>query len=141
MDADTPEYNWSDAWILLAIVYAGDKGATLERIISVGDGINHAIFNPDELESGLARLASGGLIKEKNGIISPTVKVKRAYSKTTTPRRTMFKELEDMRVFLLAAPSSLKQPKRNNLKYPGFSITAYDEAVDSYVEKFGQKVR
>ena len=139
MDADTPEYNWSDAWILLAIVYAGDKGATLERIISVGDGINHAIFEPNELESGLARLTSGGFIKEKNGVFSATVKVKRAYSRTTTPRREILKELEDIRAFLKAASSETKQPKKNNLRYPGFSITAYNKAVDSYVKKFGQR--
>ena len=62
------KFNWSDAWLLLSVIYAGGEGADLERIISVGDGIEHAIFNPDELESGLARLVSSGHIKEKNGI-------------------------------------------------------------------------
>ena len=45
------------------------------RVIAVGDGINHAIFNPDELESGFARLTSSGHIKEKNGIFLPTLRL------------------------------------------------------------------
>ena len=139
MDAATPEYNWSDAWILLAIVYAGNKGATLERIIAVGDAINHAIFEPNELESGLARLTLGGFIKEKNGVFSTTAKVKKAYSKTTTPRRPILKELDDMTGLLQAATYESKQPQRNNLKYPGFSITAFDKALASYLKKFGEK--
>jgi hypothetical protein len=40
------EYNWSDAWLLLAMIYAGPEGATLERIIEVADGINHALAKP-----------------------------------------------------------------------------------------------
>jgi len=67
------QYQGADAWLLLAIVYANKSGeANLEGIIEVGDGINHAIFTAEELKGGISRLTSGGLIKEKNGIFSPT---------------------------------------------------------------------
>ena len=132
MSKNEIEYNWSDAWLLLAVVYAGKGGATLDRIIAAGDGINHAIFKPDELESGLTRLTLGGYLKEKNGIFFPTVKVMRAYAKTTSPRRGMLNELKDIQELIGAASPTSEQPCANNLKYAGFSTAAYDEAVNKY---------
>ena len=139
MAKDRIEYNWSDAWLLLAIIYAGSGGATLERIIAAGDGINHAVFNPDELEGGLARLTSGGYIKEKSGVFSATDKVMRAYAKTTTPRRAIHKELEEMEKFIGAASYRSEQPHSNNMRYAGFSAAAYAEAVKKYIEGFGKR--
>jgi hypothetical protein len=133
------EYNSSDAWLLLAVVYAGRSGATLEKVIEIGDGINHAIFNPDELESGFARLTSGGYLIEKNGVFFATAKVRRAYAKTTSPRRAIHKEVEDMERFIGAAPSMTAQPRANNLIYAGFSATAYAEAVANYLQRFGKR--
>lgn len=127
------QYNWSDAWLLLAVIYAGNAGATLERIIAVADGINHAIFNPEELESGLARLTAGGHLTEEQGVFRPAGRVMNAYSKTTSPRRTIEKELKDIETYLGAASSDVRQPQPNNLRYPGFSKAAYDRAVDAYV--------
>lgn len=132
-------YNWSDAWLLLAIVYAGRGKATLEKIIAVGDGIEHAIFNADELESGLARLTAGGFIREKNGVFSATTKVMKSYAKTTTPRRAIHKELEDMEKLLGAAPFASAQPSDNSLKYDGFSQVRFDEAIKAYLTKFAKK--
>lgn len=130
MVKDKIEYNWSDAWLLLAIIYAGSGGATLERIIAVGDGINHAIFNPDELESGLFRLTSGGYVKEKSGVFSATSKVKRAHA--ASPHRAIHKQLEYIEKFIGAAPYTSEQPHSNNMRYAGFSAAAYDEAVKKY---------
>jgi hypothetical protein len=62
---DTPsKFLWSDAWLVMAICYAGPRGsvASLESIIGVGDGINHAIFTLSELNGGLSRLQRAGLI-------------------------------------------------------------------------------
>lgn len=137
---DRIEYNWSDAWLLLAIIYAGwNGGATLERIIAAGDGINHAIFNPDELESGFARLKSGGYIEERAGIFSATDKVMRAYEKATSPSRAIHKELKHIEDFIGAASPTSEQPQPNNRKYAGFSTAAYAQAVNKYVEGSGKR--
>jgi hypothetical protein len=133
------ECNWSDAWLLLAIIYAGTEGATLEKIVAIGDFIEHAIFNPDELESGFARLTAGGYITEKDGVFSATSKVKRAYAKTTSPRRAVQKELDDVKELINAAPPISSQPYSNNLKYPGFTQESYEEAVKRYIEGFGKR--
>jgi len=129
------EYNWSDAWLLLAVIYAGQEGATLERIIEVGNGIEHAIFNPDELESGLARLTAGGHLREKSRVFFATSPVMTAYQKTTSPRRSIEKELSDIEKYLGAASSADPQPHSNNLRYPGFTKEAYTEAVNNYLAR------
>jgi hypothetical protein len=134
------ESNWSDAWLLLAIIYAGDEGANLERIIEVGDGIEHAIFNPDELESGLARLTSSGYIKEKNGVFFATPKVMSSYLKTTSQRAYIHKDLERIEKLIGAASATSAQPHSNNLKYAGFSTAAYTDAVNRYLERMARQI-
>lgn len=115
---NTKKYNRSDAWLLLAIIYAGGANgtATLDKIIGAGDYINHAVFNRDELESGLARLTAGNFIKEKNKTFSVTLKVKRAYAEITSARRAVDKELDDIRQ-LIGAAATGEQPNIDDLKY------------------------
>jgi hypothetical protein len=118
----------SDAWVLLAIIYAHRSGpATLDKIIGAGDAINHAIFLPYELEGGLARLTVNGYVTERDGTFAPTDK---ALSYAASPRRgrAMLKELNDVQRML--ASRSTEPP--NGLKYPGFSEAAYDAAIDTY---------
>jgi hypothetical protein len=107
MSGNAVTYLWSDAWLLLAILYASreEGGASLDQVTAAGDYINHAIFTTDELEGGLGRLSAGGFIKEKKGLFSVTNKVLQAYQKTTTPRRQVYKELEDMERFLNIQPN------------------------------------
>jgi hypothetical protein len=106
MKGSAVTFVWSDAWLLLAILYASreEGGASLDRVTTAGDFINHAIFTDDELGGGLSRLSAGGFIKEKRGFFSVTNKVLQAYQKTHTPRRKVYKELEDMVRFLKIQP-------------------------------------
>ena len=130
--AKKQKHNRSDAWLLLAIIYAGEA-ATLEKIIGAGDWINHAVFNPDELESGLARLAAGGFIKKKNKTFSATLKVRRAYAKTTSPRRAVDKELNDIRQ-LIGAAATGERAQPNDLKYDGITPEELREAFGKYLK-------
>lgn len=58
-------YLWSDAWLFQAITIAShEKPASLTDILAVADGVNHAMPTDDELHGALARLSSGGLIRE-----------------------------------------------------------------------------
>ena len=120
-------YN-SDAWVLLAIIYANRSGpATLDKIIGAGDGINHAIFLPNELEGGLARLTAGGYVIEANGTFAPTDKAL-TYSGSSRHSRAMLKELKAVQRMLRCR--SAEPP--DGLKYPGFKEAAYDDAIDKY---------
>lgn len=56
---------WSDAWVLLSVIYA-QKPADRERITATGDYLNHAIMTQDELEGGLRRLSAAGYVSEES---------------------------------------------------------------------------
>jgi hypothetical protein len=93
------QFVWSDAWILLAIIYAGDNGDRA-NIIKIADGINHAIPTEEELSGAFARLAQAGFIEEEDDKPKVSAVVMETYSRTHTPRRAILKELEDMELFL-----------------------------------------
>jgi hypothetical protein len=125
---DSSTYYNSDAWVLLAIIYANRSGhGTLDKIIAAGDAINVAIFLPNELEGGLARLTAGGYISEHDGTFAPTDKAL-AYSRSSRNRRAMLKELKDVQRML----ASRSTEPVDGVKYPGFSEAAYDEAIETY---------
>jgi hypothetical protein len=125
---DSTNFYNSDAWVLLAIIYAHRWGpATLDKIIAAGDAINVAIFLPNELEGGLARLTDGGYITEHERTFAPTDKAL-AYSGSSRHRRAMLKELRDVQRMLTSR--STEPP--DGVKYPGFSEVGYDEAIEKY---------
>jgi hypothetical protein len=70
----------SDCWVLFSIDF-GKKGSNLSEIILNGDRINHAIFERDELETGINKLACGGFIVYDKGRFLPTQKAKSFYKK------------------------------------------------------------
>jgi hypothetical protein len=130
--SDNVLHNWSDAWLLLAIVYANQNGgATLDRIIAAGDAINHAIFTKAEFESGLVRLTRSGFIAEKDGHFVPTERAQ-LQTKLGHTGGSMHHELNDV-AQLLGCPSAIdERPSIDNLRYPGFSVAAYERAIETY---------
>ena len=59
----------ADAWLLQALLYAGGltDGAALADVIGLGDGIRDALFTPDELRGGFARLIAAGFVRAEAG--------------------------------------------------------------------------
>jgi hypothetical protein len=61
------EFENSDAWIFLSVAYsAKKKPATLDLFFSAADHINCAIPTNEEIQGGINRLASVGLIHIEN---------------------------------------------------------------------------
>jgi hypothetical protein len=114
MNSDEITYNSTDAWLLLAIVYASrDEPATLEQIIDAGDAINHASFTQAELEGGLARLVAGGYIAKKGGshsLCSGSL-MDRGLG---LGRRAMRDELDDVSSMLRVQRLSLRSHRENS---------------------------
>jgi hypothetical protein len=60
-----PMFEWYDAWILAAVVYASDgKGPVpLWRLIGTADALNKAMVTRSELELGIGRLVTAGYVR------------------------------------------------------------------------------
>lgn len=60
-----PEFEWYDAWVLAAVIYAADGAAPapLWRVVGVADGLNKAIVTRGELECALGRLTRAGYVR------------------------------------------------------------------------------
>src|SRR5262245_55377692 len=64
MDKSDLEFDWYDAWILAAFVWATEEDASvpLWRLIGTADALNKAIVSRSELECAIRRLVSAGLV-------------------------------------------------------------------------------
>jgi hypothetical protein len=61
---ESTQWCWSDAWFLESVAAPdGGGGVTLPDALSVGDYINHAVFNRHEVEDAANRLAGAGLLR------------------------------------------------------------------------------
>ena len=60
-----PPFEWSDAWILAAVIWATDAEAPvpLWRLIAIADALNKAIPSRAELEVGIERLVRAGYLR------------------------------------------------------------------------------
>ena len=60
-----PDFEWYDAWILAAVVYASDESEAvpLWRVIAIADGLNKAIVTRHELELAFGRLTQAGYVR------------------------------------------------------------------------------
>src|SRR6185503_4997727 len=104
-------YRWTDAWLLLAIIYSSnEKPASLRNIIGAGDAINHAIFTDDEFESGLYRLTQGGWITEFPQGFLPTEKTNLAFRSIETKRLGMYDAMKALEKIIGAKPWQPKDP-------------------------------
>jgi hypothetical protein len=57
------KFESSDAWMFLSVAYSAlDGPATLDDFYAAADHINCAIPNHDEIQGGINRLASAGLV-------------------------------------------------------------------------------
>jgi hypothetical protein len=87
----------SDAWLLLAVaVAAGDRDAPLVSVIAVGDGINHAIFTPQELRRGTAKLLAGAFIRYQSGRYSLDEAGRVLCDHTTGPVLARWRQLNEL---------------------------------------------
>jgi hypothetical protein len=63
------EFEWYDAWVLAAVIYATEGAAPvpLWRVVGVADALNKAIVSREELELALARLSRAGYVRAVSG--------------------------------------------------------------------------
>ena len=135
------QFQASDAWLLLAIIFAAaeKEGASLDQIVAAGDFINHAIFTNDEMESGFYRLTLGGYIDEVDGNFKPTKLTLDKYEEISRKKkRSVLGQLDLLRESIGAKPwvfgGSFPRPE-NQYKYPGITTEKLAEAVEKYQKR------
>jgi len=71
-----PVFEWYDAWILAAVVYAGEGTGPvpLWRVIGTADALNKAMVTRSELELAIGRLVSAGYVRVVSDGFEPTSK-------------------------------------------------------------------
>ncbi|MGH9762637.1 MAG: hypothetical protein ACREDR_28355 [Blastocatellia bacterium] len=128
------KYQASDGWLLLAIILAaaGDRSASLARIVAFGDYMNHAIFTEAEMNTGLYRLSKGGYIKERKNGFGPTSKARNKYEAVAQKKSGLHDQMELLRLSIGAtAWGSVEDggAAENEPGYTGFSRERFSEAV------------
>jgi hypothetical protein len=98
------KYDFSDGWLLVSIIYC-KKGASLKNIISVGDMLNHSIFNLSELSSGLNKLLANRFIdRNREGKYSITQKAEDFYNQNKRAGEGCINEMMRMSAILTKMP-------------------------------------
>ena len=92
----TESSRWEDAWILLAILYAGRPGefASLARVIGIADYINHAIPTHGELDGAFDRLQRADWIEFRDLTYAPTEAAESMFADRRDKRTSVRKDRE-----------------------------------------------
>jgi hypothetical protein len=137
------DFAWSDAWLLGAIFFAhrAETTATLDQVLAYGDAINHAIFTPEELESGLARLSDAGFIREENGAFIPTGIGQQWYEEFKSVQARRFDFFKWFSKKLGAQPYRPGNEHKLEMRYPGFTSRRYEEALSAYRRRAAETLR
>ena len=128
-------FTWSDAWVLAAIDRAGGrKGATLREIVAAGELINGAIFMPQELRRGIAKLAQAGYVMTLDEcfvIAGRAITAANKFSKRAGP----FEIMQFFEDFLDADSFGTEDTKEPDWQYPGLTEDRIMTACASCEEK------
>jgi len=136
---DETKLESSDAWLLLAVIYAStDEPANLAQIIAAGDYINQAIFTLRELKGGLARLSRQGYIKDHDGLkISVTDKILTPYHDFSKKKRRVSYELDFVRKTIGANVYQFgtnHSEENASSEYDGIDGESVKQAYVAYIE-------
>lgn len=136
-------YKWSDAWVLLAILYAGrEQGADVADIVGGADGIEHAILTYGELQNALHKLAADGLVRYQNGRFSPTAAATDFFDRVSKKGRAVSADLEDVERFLAAEPWTPGPGQfRQEFSFPAVTPEDFEAAVQQYLERARKALR
>jgi hypothetical protein len=119
-------YTWSDTWLLLSILYAahGSESASLTDVIAQGDAINHALFTPQELRRGTAKLTNDGYLSVENGRFFPSEKALEMHRGIAGQRSR--EQLDELRE-IMGAEYRAEDPKEEDSLWPYPQLT--DETI------------
>ena len=127
----------SDVWVFLALSYAAHRGpATLRAVIEAGDFINKAVFTPQELRRGFAKLIATGLAEEESLCFSLTSAARELLA--STERRSVYDQWKLIERELGAVRGRENDPGYEDAKWSFGKLT--DGVVRSAVSEYSAGV-
>jgi hypothetical protein len=113
MDEPASKYLWSDAWLLLAIGLAANRGAaSFAAIIASADTIQHAIPTKEEMDGAIGRLNRGGLIRYRSAEVELLAAGLDVLEKASASSRRLLEQQDAIEASLQALPWSATQLSR-----------------------------
>lgn len=124
-----------DPWILLSIAKASFRGrCSLRRLIAAADCINHAIVTRAEIEGGMNRLVSAGLVQILPPGFALTPRARRLLLGLESKSRSL---LEQWKMLEECLPSL--KPRVRRLARWRLSSVCYRQTVAEYRRSFGKR--
>ena len=129
MNQTAVRFVWSDAWLLYSIGLAIRGGrSNLKDIIMAGDAVNRAVFTPQELRRGTAKLTAAGLASERDGVFRLEERGEQAMRRAEQAGDSFSDQLNEVARLLGAVPyQEWDEPNYEDPAWPYPSLT--DEAV------------
>jgi hypothetical protein len=135
MDESDPKFDWYDAWILAAVVWANEEDAPvpLWRVIGTADALNKAIVTRGELECGIGRLVTAGFIC----VVADGFKAMPRALALKAPGPPMEIVSKAIGAQEWSPQSELPQTKETTY----VSVDAYNKALKKYKKEFWKRYR
>lgn len=117
------KFTSSDLWILQTFIHCtrGKSEVSLYELISVGDLMNHAIFMPGELQSGLTKLFQLGYLE----VVGETIRISEIGKST-------FGTVRDRRLSNSKEQAILKKLTKAEVGKPIQNLPEYNERLHPY---------
>ena len=131
-------FQWSDAWLMLAVGIVGEGPAPLTQVLGAADGLQHAILTREELNGAIARLSRAGYLRCAMDQLELTP-VGRDLVTRAGRNRSWLKQQETLERLLSAPPwSGGHDPAAAGAGEPeAVSEEAYRSALRDYYRRVG----
>jgi hypothetical protein len=128
----------SDVWLLVSIALAEDEPpARLPDILFAGDGINKAVFTPQELRRGFSKLTQAGYVNDAEGTYRLTEQGRALVTDARDQGGSWWTIRRRIEKRLTAATGAEDAPRFEDARFPYPSVT--DEAVSKAVKQYHAK--
>lgn len=125
-------FQWSDAWLFLAIGFAAShRRASLGEVITTADGLQHAVITRDELNGGIGRLKRAGYISYTQDGLTVTTLGRTLFLESARAATTHGKRQAEIERALSAVPWSPDwfSAQALNGELEVISLDTYNEAI------------
>ena len=142
LNIDIP-FTSSDVWVLLSIALAEtEPPVRLKDVFFAGDAINKAIFSPQELRRGIAKLTRAGYVRDELGTYSVTSLGRKLVERARATSGVWLRMWDYLEKELSATRGPEDGPayEDSRFPYPQLSDAVVAEAEREYREDFEKRL-